>query len=219
MIKNLNIDENLEKYISKNSYDLHTVQQDIITCNNNMGKIKKMQISITQAYFMQLLIKINRFKNILEIGTFTGYSALSMALAASDDSLITCIDKNKKTSEIAKNFFKKAKIDKKINLIIGNAIDQLNVLIDKKKVFDFIFIDADKENYINYYEMSYKLLKPNGLILIDNVLWKGDVADKNKNDRMTKILRGFNAYLKKDKNIEKFILPLGDGITICKKKV
>jgi len=214
--KSIKIDEALENYISKNSYELHPVQKEIINHNNNLGDIKRMQISVTQAYFMQLLIKINNVKQILEIGTFTGYSALSMALAI-DDGFITCLDKNEKTSEVANNFFKKANVEKKINLIVGTAIDSLNNLINENKNFDLIFIDADKENYIKYYDLAFKLISSNGLILIDNVLWKGDVIDENKNDTMTNIIRDFNTHIKNDDKIEKTILPIGDGVTICRK--
>ena len=217
MTKSIKINEDLEDYISNNSYELHPVQKEIINYNNNLGDIKRMQISVTQAYFMQLLIKINNVKQILEIGTFTGYSALSMALAIKDDGLITCLDINEKTSVIANKFFKKANLEKKINLIVGTAIDNLNNLINQKKIFDLIFIDADKENYIKYYDLAFQLISNNGLILIDNVLWKGDVIDKNKNDRMTNIIRYFNTHIKNDKRIEKIILPIGDGITICRK--
>ena len=216
MTKSIKIDEALENYISKNSYELHPVQKEIINHNNNLGDIKRMQISVTQAYFMQLLIKINKVKQILEIGTFTGYSALSMALAI-DDGFITCLDKNEKTSEVANNFFKKANVEKKINLIVGTAIDSLNNLINENKNFDLIFIDADKENYIKYYDLAFKLISSNGLILIDNVLWKGDVIDENKNDTMTNIIRDFNTHIKNDDKIEKTILPIGDGVTICRK--
>ena len=217
MTKNINIDERLEKYISENSYDLHSVQKEIIEYNNNLGNLKKMQISVTQAYFIQLLIKINNIQQILEIGTFTGYSALSMALAMKADGFVTCLDKNKETSEIASNFFKKAKINNKIDLIIGPAIENLNNLINKKKSFDLIFIDADKENYIKYYDLTIQLLSSKGLILIDNVLWKGEVINNNKNDRMTNIIKEFNTYIKNDKRTEKTILPIGDGLTICRK--
>ena len=217
MIKSIEIDENLENYISNNSYDLHPVQKEIIKHNNSLGKIKKMQISVTQAYFMQLLIKSKNLKKILEIGTFTGYSALSMALAVKDDGFITCLDKNKKTSDIAKTFFKKAKIDNKINLIVGSALEQLNILSERSEKFDLIFIDADKENYKNYYNLSLELVKNTGFILIDNVLWKGEVADPDKNDQLTNVIREFNSFIKKDDRIDKTILPLGDGITICRK--
>ena len=191
MTKSIKINEFLENYISSNSYELHKVQKEIINHNKNLGDIKRMQISITQAYFMQLLIKINNVKQILEVGTFTGYSALSMALALGDG-FITCLDKNKKTSEVASNFFKKAKVDKKINLIVGDATESLNNLININKKFDLIFIDADKENYIKYYDLCFHLISNKGLILIDNVLWKGEVIDKNKNDRITNIIRDFN---------------------------
>ena len=216
MTKSIKIDESLENYISNNSYKLHPVQKEIIEHNKSLGDIKRMQISVTQAYFMQLLIKINNIKQILEIGTFTGYSALSMALAV-NNVFITCLDKNKQTSEVANNFFNKADVKKRINLIVGNAIDSLNNLINKNKKFDLIFIDADKENYIKYYDLAFKLISKNGLILIDNVLWKGEVIDKNKNDKITNIIREFNTYIKNDDKVEKTILPIGDGVTICRK--
>ena len=217
MIKSLKIDEKLEKYISDHSYDLHPVQKEILKHNDNLGDIKKMQISVTQAYFFQFFIKTNNIKNILEIGTFTGYSALSMGLVTPEDGNITCLDINNKTSEVAKSFFKKANLDKKIKIILGPAMNTLKKLKEDKKIFDMIFIDADKENYKNYYDLSLRLLKKNGFILIDNVLWHGDVVDSNKNDQLTNTIREFNSFIKKDNRIEKTILPLGDGITICRK--
>ena len=217
MIKSLEINERLEKYISDHSYDLHPIQKEILNHNKSLGDVKKMQISVTQAYFFQFFIKTNNIKNILEIGTFTGYSALSMGLAMPKDGKITCLDINKETSEAAKNFFKKANLDKKIKIILGSAMNTLKKLKDDKKIFDMIFIDADKENYKNYYNLSLELVKNNGFILIDNVLWKGDVADSNKNDRLTNIIREFNSFIKKDDRVEKTILPLGDGLTICRK--
>ena len=217
MTKSIIINQNLENYISNNSVSLHPVQKEIIEHNNNLGDIKRMQISVTQGYFMQFIIKNNKIKKILEIGTFTGYSALTMALAIDDDGNITCLDKNKETSDIAINFFKKAKVDNKINLICDNASNILSKLIKESNTFDLIFIDADKENYINYYEFAYNLISKNGLIIIDNVLWKGEVADLSKNDKLTNIIREFNDHVKKDIRIEKTILPIGDGITICKK--
>ena len=217
MIKSLKIDEKLEKYISDHSYDLHPVQKELLKHNNNLGDIKRLQISISQSYFFQFFVKICNIKNILEIWTFTGYSALSMGLAIPKDGNITSLDINKETSEAAKNFFKKANLDKKVKVILGPAMNTLKKLKDDKKIFDMIFIDADKENYKNYYDLSLELVKKNGFILVDNVLWHGDVADPNKNDRLTNIIREFNSFLKKDDRVEKTILPLGDGVTICRK--
>ena len=217
MTKNLKIDEKLEKYISDNSYDLHPVQKEIIKYNNGLGNIKRMQISVSQAYFLQLFIKSNDIKNILEIGTFTGYSALSMALATTSDGNVTCLDINKETSEKAKSFFKKANLENKIKMILGPALDILERLKEEKKIFDLVFIDADKENYKEYYDLSMNLIKKKGFILIDNVLWHGDVADPIKNDRLTNIIREFNSLIKNDDRVEKTILPLGDGVTVCRK--
>ncbi len=217
MTKSLKIDEKLEKYISDNSYDLHPVQKEIIKYNNSLGNIKKMQISVSQAYFLQLFIKSNGIKNILEIGTFTGYSALSMALAITSDGIVTCLDRNKETSEKAKSFFKKANLENKIKVILGPALDTLERLKEEKKIFDLVFIDADKENYKEYYDLSMNLIKKKGFILADNVLWHGDVADPVKNDRFTNIIREFNSLIKSDNRVEKTILPLGDGVTICRK--
>ena len=217
MTKSLKIDERLEKYISDHSYDLHPIQKEILSHNASLGDVKRMQISVTQAYFFQLFIKTNNIKNILEIGTFTGYSALSMGLSMPKDGSVTCLDINKETSEIARTFFKKADLDKKIQIILEPAINTLKKMKDDKKMFDMIFIDADKENYKNYYNLSLALVKKNGFILIDNVLWHGDVADPNKNDRLTSMIREFNSFIKKDDRIEKTILPLGDGVTICRK--
>ena len=217
MTKSLKINERLEKYISDHSYDLHPVQKEILIHNESLGLRKKMQISVTQAYFFQFFIRTNNIKNILEVGTFTGYSALSMGLALPKDGKITCLDINKETSKIAAKFFKEASLDKKIKIIIAPAIESLKKLNDDKKKFDMVFIDADKENYKNYYNLSLELIKKNGFILIDNVLWKGDVADPNKNDELTNVIRKFNSFIKKDDRIEKTILPLGDGVTICRK--
>ena len=217
MIKSLEINERLEKYISDHSYDLHPIQKEILNHNKSLGDIKKMQISVTQAYFFQFFIKTNNIKNILEIGTFTGYSALTMGLALPKDGNIICLDINKETSEIAKNFFKKANLDKKMKIILGPALNTLKKLKEDKRMFDMIFIDGDKENYKNYYDLSLGLVKKNGFILVDNVLWHGDVADPNKNDRLTNIIREFNSFIKKDDRVEKTILPLGDGVTICRK--
>ena len=217
MIKSLEINERLEKYISDHSYDLHPVQRDILKYNDTLGHSKKMQISISQAYFFQFFIKTNNLKKILEIGTFTGYSALSMGLVLPNDGKLTCLDINEKTSEEARLFFRKANLDKKIKIILAPAIKSLNKFKKDKKKFDMIFIDADKENYKNYYEVSLDLVKKNGFILVDNVLWKGEVADPKKNDKLTNVIREFNSFIKKDDRVEKTILPLGDGITICRK--
>ena len=217
MTKNIIIDERLENYISDNTYSLHPIQKEIIEYNETLGDIKRMQVSVTQAYFFQLMIKLNNIKNILEIGTFTGYSALSMGLSLRNDGTVTCLDIDKEKSKKAEYYFRKANLENKIKIIIAPAIESMNELIKQKKIFDLIFIDADKENYKNYFNLSLELLNENGLMIIDNVLWKGTVSNSDNNEKLTKIIREFNLYVRKDDRVEKTILPLGDGVTVCRK--
>ena len=218
MGSNIKLNDQIEEYINSHSIKLHPVQYEIIKYNETLGEIKKMQISISQCHFLHFIIKIIKPKNILEIGTFTGLSALTMGLALDENSKLTSLDKNKETSDVAMSFFKKAKINNKINLLINSAIVSLENLYNQKKKFDFIFIDADKENYINYFNKSLNILNDNGIIVVDNVLWYGDVANQNKNDRLTLKIREFNKFIKDDNRIESLILPIGDGLSVCRKK-
>ena len=214
---NLQLNDQIEEYINNHSIKLHPVQYEIIKYNETLGEIKKMQISISQCHFLRLIVKIIKPKNILEIGTFTGLSALTMGLAMDKNSKLTALDKNKETSDVAMSFFKKAKIDDKINLLIDNAIVSLENLYNQYKKFDLIFIDADKENYINYFNNALNILDNNGIIVVDNVLWYGDVVNQNKKDRLTLKIREFNKFIKDDNRVENLILPIGDGLSVCRK--
>lgn len=140
-----------------------------------------------------------------------------MALASNDDTSITALDKNKETSKTARSFFNKANLSKKINLLVNNAKKSLEDLVNSNKYFDMVFIDADKENYIDYFEKSLKITNKSGIIITDNVLWYGDVANEDKNDRLTVKIREFNSYIKKNNKVESLILPIGDGLSICRK--
>ena len=217
MGSNLQLNNQIEEYINNNSLNLHPIQKEIIEYNENLGEIKKMQISVSQCHFLHLLIKITNPKNILEIGTFTGLSTLTMALASNDNTTITAIDKNEETSKAARSFFDKANFSNKINLLVNNAKESLDELINSSKFFDIVFIDADKENYIDYFEKSLKITNKSGIIITDNVLWYGDVANEDKNDRLTVKIREFNSYIKKNNKVESLILPIGDGLSICRK--
>ena len=217
MGKNLEINSELEKYIEELSYNLHPIQHEIIKYNDSLWDIKKMQISVSQCHFLHLITRVSKIKSVLEIGTFTGLSALSIALALPDDGSLIALDKNESTNNVAMNFFKKANQEIKIKTIIKPALESLNDLKKNNKIFDMVFIDADKENYKNYYDISLSLINKEGLIIVDNVLWHGEVVDKTKNDRLTNIIRDFNSYVKDDKKTEQIILPLGDGFTVCRK--
>ncbi len=140
-----------------------------------------------------------------------------MSLALPEDGSITALDKNQETSEIAVSFFKKAAQENKIKLIISPALESLNNLNDQKQKFDLVFIDADKENYKNYFNHSLDLIDKDGLIVIDNVLWHGEVVDNNKQDKLTVSIREFNSYVNENKRVENLIIPLGDGLTVCRK--
>ncbi len=217
MPKKLDLTDSLEKYIINHSETLSDVQNEIIQHNISLGDQLRLQISISQAQFLQTLIKVSNVKKILEIGSFTGFSALSMAMALPVDGTLISLDKNPEFSNKAKYFYDKAK-EKRIKQIIKPALESLKELKDTKKLFDLIFIDADKENYLNYYESCMDLIDKKGLIVIDNVLWHGEVADDANNDKFTNIIRDFNNHVKQDKRITKNIIPIGDGLTICIKK-
>ena len=214
MPKKLDLTDNLEQYIINHSENLSDVQNEIIQHNISLGDQQRLQISISQAQFLQTLIKVSNVKKILEIGSFTGFSALSMAMALPPDGILISLDKNSEFSSKAKSFYAKAN-EKRIKQIIKPAVESLKELKDAKKSFDLIFIDADKENYLNYYETCIDLIDKKGLIIIDNVLWHGEVADNANNDKFTNIIRDFNNHVKQDKRVTKNIVPIGDGLTIC----
>ncbi len=215
MGSDLNITKHLQDYILKNGLKLHPVQKEIINYNLSSGDSKRMQISISQCQFLHLIIKVSKIKKVLEIGTFTGLSTLSMALALPDEGRIVALDKNKSTNKVAKNFFKKANQDYKIKTIINPALESLIKIRNEK--FDLIFIDADKMNYKKYYEISLDLLNKDGLVIIDNVLWHGEVVNKDIDDKFTKNIRDLNNFISNDKRIEKVMVPFGDGMTVCRK--
>ena len=215
MGSDLNITKELQEYILSHGFNLHPVQKEIINHNTSLGDIKRMQISISQSQFLHLIVKISNVRKILEIGTFTGLSTLSMPLALSDDGKIIALDKNEETNKVAIDFFKKANQDHKIRTLIKPALESLDEIKNEK--FDLVFIDADKMNYIEYYERSLQLLNQNGLIIIDNVLWYGEIVNDNNNDKFTKNIKEFNSHISKDTRVEKLIIPLGDGMTVCRK--
>jgi predicted O-methyltransferase YrrM len=180
-----------------------------------------MQIAPEQGQFMQFLLKVINAKKVLELGTFTGYSALAMAMALPDDGeLITC-DINPTWSPIAQKYWEKAKQQHKITTRIGPALDSLHALLNDgyQHQFDFIFIDADKTNYLNYYELALKLVHPAGLIAIDNVLWEGAVIDEQQTDPQTREIRKLNQAIKNDARVDICMLGIADGLFLVKPRV
>ena len=174
-----------------------------------------MQIGADQGAFMAILVKLMGAKRCIEIGTYTGYSALAVALALPQDGTIVCCDVSEEWTAIGKPFWKKAGVERKIDLRIGPALDTLKKL---KGPFDFVFIDADKPNYANYYERCLPLVRRGGIIAVDNTLWSGWVADKSQTDADTLALRDFNDKLHRDERVSLSMLPLGDGVTLALKR-
>ena len=217
MFKNIEVNQEMLDYISEFGHQQNPIQKEIIQYNKTLGNQERLQLSVTQSNILQMLIKLCKIEDCLEIGTFTGYSALSMALALPESGRVTTLDNDEKNISVANFFFEKAKLDDKVMTIFGPALDSLKKFAHDKKFFDLIFIDADKKNYIKYFNISLDLIKKKGIIIVDNVLWHGDVYNKTINDKETNIIRDFNLHIKNDKRIEKFIIPLGDGLTICRK--
>ena len=174
-----------------------------------------MQIGADQGNLMAMLVKLAGAKRCLEIGTYTGYSALAVALALPKGGSIVCCDVSEEFTDVGKPFWKKAKVDRMIDLRIGPALETLKKL---KGPFDFVFIDADKPNYISYYERCLKLLRRGGLMAIDNVLWSGEVANPQAQDKLTVALRQFNDHVHDDKRVDLVMLSVGDGLTLARKR-
>jgi caffeoyl-CoA O-methyltransferase len=180
-----------------------------------------MQISMEQGQFMSFLVQLLGAKKTLEVGTFTGYSSLVVALALPEDGQIYACDVSEEWTSLARKYWQEAGVAHKIKLTIAPALETLGKLIaDESQLesFDFAFIDADKENYEHYYEAALKLIRKGGVIGIDNTLWGGKVADLAVNDESTKALRALNEKLHADKRITLSQLPIGDGLTLCLKR-
>ena len=182
-------------------------------------KMSAMQISPDQGQFMAFFVALLGAKRIIEVGTFTGYSALAMALVTAEDAQIICCDVSDEWTNIGKKYWKKADVENKIDLRLAPALDTLNdLLATDKNSIDFAFIDADKANYDAYYEACYSLVKPDGVIAIDNVFWGGSVADASQQDADTNAIRALNKKLQHDKRIDLSIVPIGDGLTLARKR-
>ena len=179
-----------------------------------------MQISPEQGQFMALLVELTGARKCLEVGTFTGYSTLSLALALPEDGQIVACDISEEFTSRAKPYWQEAGVAGKIDLRLGPALETLDALIadGESGAFDFAFIDADKVNYQGYFQRALDLIRRGGLILVDNVLWSGAVVDPARDDEDTEAIRAFNAALTNDPRISLSMLPIGDGLTLARKR-
>ena len=179
-----------------------------------------MQISPEQGQFMALLVKLTGTHSILEIGTFTGYSALAMALALPPGGRLIACDVSDEWTATARRFWREAGVEGRIELRLAPALQTARSLLDAGAAgsFDLVFIDADKGNYLGYYEAALDLLRPGGLVVVDNTLWNGRVADPAADDDDTRAIRAFNAALYDDARIDLSLVPIGDGLTLARKR-
>lgn len=182
--------------------------------------LARMQIAPEQGQFMELIARLIGARRIIEIGTFTGYSSICLARALPDDGQLLCCDIDEHWTGIAQRYWEEAGLSHRIHLRLAPALDTLDALLrdGQHKSFDLVFIDADKENYDAYYERSLQLLGPGGLIIFDNMLWSGRVADESVQDIDTIALRALNLKLKGDQRVDISLLPMADGITLARKR-
>lgn len=207
------ISDDLENYISSHSESGGAIEKELRQETLALGSSSGMMSGDSVGNFLKFIVKINQCKRVLEIGTFTGYSALMLASGLQENGeLITC-DINSETSNIAKKYWAKSPHGKKIKLVLGPAIESMEKLEGK---FDLIFIDADKNNYLNYYNKSKDLLSKNGIIIVDNVLWSGRVLSPE--DKQSISIDNFNKFVKEDKDYWNTIVPIRDGLMIITRR-
>jgi len=182
-------------------------------------EFSEMQIAPEQGQFMALLVRLMGARRALEIGTFTGYSSIAIASALPEDGELVCCDDSEEWTSMARKYWQQAGLEDRINFKLGDASKTLQGLIDQGQegTFDFIFIDADKQNYPSYYELSLNLLRAGGLIAVDNTLWSGDVADPGNQEPGTRAIRRFNEMLKQDERVAISLVTIGDGLTLVHK--
>ncbi len=216
--RTISLDDHLYQYLLAHSLR----EPEVLTRLRNetaLLDMAVMQISPEQGQFMQLLMKMLGVRRAIEVGVFTGYSSLCMALAMPDEGRIIACDVNREWTQIAQRYWQQAGVAHKIDLQLAPASQTLENLIaaGQNDQYDFAFIDADKGNYLHYYELCLQLIRPGGVIAIDNVLWSGDVADESKNDADTCAIRHLNARLARDERVDVSMLPIGDGLTLARR--
>lgn len=212
--KTLQMSDALHAYLLANSLRETPVQRALRAVTSRMPRAT-MQIAPEQGQFLQLLLRMTGARRCVEIGTFTGYSALAMALALPPGGRIVCCDLSEAWTSVARKYWARASVQKKIQLKLGPALETLKKL---QGPFDFAFIDADKANYQNYYERCLKLVRRGGLIAIDNTLWYGRVIDRGDRSADTRAIRAFNRRLRRDRRVDIALVPIGDGLTLALKR-
>jgi len=216
--RNIKLDTRVYAYLQEHSLRELPVQKELREATAGM-KHAGMQISPEQGQFMQLLARTVNARKAIEVGVFTGYSSLAVALALPEDGRLVACDVSEEWTALARKFWEKAGVAKRIELRLQPAQRTLDELIaaGESASFDFAFIDADKSRYMAYYERCLTLLRKGGLIVVDNTLWSGAVADASKDDEDTRAIRAFNDAVHRDTRVAVSMLPIGDGVTLALK--
>tara|TARA_Y100000590_G_scaffold30813_1_gene34136 strand:+ start:53 stop:709 length:657 start_codon:yes stop_codon:yes gene_type:complete len=218
MSTQIEINESLVKYLQSVGYRSDPIIDNLEKETSSLGNVSQMQIAKEQGQFLEIITKISNTKNCLEIGRFTGMSTLFMARGLPPTGKIITVDNSDEFLPLAKKYWDLGGVSSKIQSVIGEGVEVLQSMIDRQYIVDLIFIDADKKNYQNYYELSLNLLNKDGIIIIDNMLWNGDVADMKKNDSQTSTIRDLNSKIQNDLRVEFSLLPLSDGLSFIRKK-
>jgi predicted O-methyltransferase YrrM len=218
-LRTLSLTDDIYRYLLDHSLREHPLLARLRSVTAGLPGAN-MQISADQGQFLQLLVRLVGARRCLEIGTYTGYSSLAVALALPPDGLLVACDVSEEWTRIARQFWKEAGVDGRIDLKLQPAVKTLDGLLaaGQAGTFDFTFIDADKTGYAVYYERALELSRPGGLIAVDNTLWDGAVADPAKNDADTQALRAFNAHVHRDTRVDLSLVPIGDGLTLARKR-
>jgi len=218
MSNQIEINSEVVKYLALNGYRPDSIVDELVEKTKVLGDVAIMQIAPEQGQFLEIIVKLLKVKKCLEIGRFTGLSTLCIAKGLPHDGKIISVDNSDEFLPLAKKYWGKAEVQNKIESVIGQGVDVMQSYIDRQFFFELIFIDADKNNYSSYYELSLQLLQTNGLIIIDNMLWGGDVADLYNKDKQTESIRSLNDKILKDDRVEFSLLPLADGLSFIRKK-
>jgi len=209
------LNEKLDQYIEKHTTDEDAVLQELSRETHLKTYYPRMLSGKVQGKFLEMIVQMIQPFRVLEIGTFTGYSAISMAKGMPENGKIITLEVNEEMESFIKKFIQKSGLENKIELLMGNAIELIPTLNEQ---FDLVFIDADKEQYIDYYNLSLEKLKPGGFILADNVLWSGKVLETDaKSDKETKGIKAFNDFVAKDSRVEQVIISVRDGLMLARK--
>ena len=216
--KTIGLEGRLYDYYAAHGYREPEILKELRAETARLGGLSQMQIGPEQGAFMAMLVKLMGAKRILEVGTFTGYSSLAMALTG--DVKIIAADVSEEWTNVARKYWKKAGVESRIDLRLGPGAETIEKLLKSGEAshFDMTFIDADKASYDIYYEGGLKLLRPGGVMLIDNVLWSGSVADPSKTDEDTSALRALNTKIMADARVDLVMVPICDGVTMARKR-